>query len=173
MIEIRTCTPEESAEVCALLGELGYTLSLRQVTDNVRELGKTGADQIFLAIVDRRLVGLLASHLCRMLQYASPVVRVTALVVHPRARRRGVGRLLMEHAEQIGSAARCEFVELTLGHGPHRGACLLSQHRLRAEFAPFSQAAGPLAMVVQYLRIAAERPGGGKASRSTRITEPP
>ena len=29
------------------------------------------------------------------------------------ARHRGVGRLLMEHAEQIGSAAGCEFVELT------------------------------------------------------------
>ena len=29
------------------------------------------------------------------------------------AHHRGVGRLLMEHAEQIGSAAGCEFVELT------------------------------------------------------------
>ena len=48
-----------------------------------------------------------------MLQYASPVVRVTALVVERPARHRGVGRLLMEHAEQIGSAAGCEFVELT------------------------------------------------------------
>ena len=48
-----------------------------------------------------------------MLQYASPVVRVTALVVEHPARHHGVGRLLMEHAEQIGSAAGCEFVELT------------------------------------------------------------
>jgi ribosomal protein S18 acetylase RimI-like enzyme len=48
-----------------------------------------------------------------MLQYASPILRVTALVVDRRARRRGVGKLLMERAEQIGSAAGCEFVELT------------------------------------------------------------
>ena len=40
-------------------------------------------------------------------------MRVTALVVHRRARRRGVGRSLMEDAEQMGSAAGCEFVELT------------------------------------------------------------
>ena len=48
-----------------------------------------------------------------MLQYPSPIVRVTALVVDRRARRRGVGKLLMQHAEQVGSAAGCEFVELT------------------------------------------------------------
>jgi ribosomal protein S18 acetylase RimI-like enzyme len=38
---------------------------------------------------------------------------VTALVVERRARHRGVGRLLMEQPERIGSAAECEFVELT------------------------------------------------------------
>ena len=48
-----------------------------------------------------------------MLQYPSPIMRVTALVVDRRARRRGVGKLLMEHAELMGSAAGCEFVELT------------------------------------------------------------
>ena len=48
-----------------------------------------------------------------MLQYASLIVRVTALVVDRRARRRGVGKLLTEHAERMGSAAGCEFVELT------------------------------------------------------------
>jgi ribosomal protein S18 acetylase RimI-like enzyme len=48
-----------------------------------------------------------------MLQHATPVVRVTVLVVSRQARRRGVGKLLMERVEQIGSAAGCEFVELT------------------------------------------------------------
>jgi ribosomal protein S18 acetylase RimI-like enzyme len=48
-----------------------------------------------------------------MLQYAGPIVRVTALVVDGQARRRGMGKLLMEHAERMGSAAGCEFVELT------------------------------------------------------------
>jgi len=114
MIEIRTCTPDDSAAVITLLGELGYTISLRQATENVRELSKTGSDPIFLAVADGQVVGLLASHLCRTLQYASLVMRVTALVVDRQARRRRVGRLLMEHAEQIASAAAgCEFVELT------------------------------------------------------------
>jgi GNAT superfamily N-acetyltransferase len=113
MIEIRPCTPDDAVTVSTLLGELGYTVSIRQATEQVAELSSTGADPIFLAVADGQVLGLLALHLCRMLQYASPIVRVTALVVDRRARRRGVGKLLMERAEQIGSAAGCEFVELT------------------------------------------------------------
>ena len=113
MIEIRACTAEDSAAVSTLLDELGYTVSIRQATEQVTELGKTGADPIFLALADGQILGLLALHLSRMLQYPSPIVRVTALVVDRRARRRGVGKLLMQHAEQVGSAAGCEFVELT------------------------------------------------------------
>jgi ribosomal protein S18 acetylase RimI-like enzyme len=35
------------------------------------------------------------------------------LVVDPNQRRRGAGRLLMEHAERIATEAGCELVELT------------------------------------------------------------
>ncbi len=113
MIEVRACTPDDAVAVSALLGELGYTVAMQQAKDGVLELSKTGADPIFLALADDQVLGLLASHLCRMLQYPNPVLRVTALVVDRRARRRGVGKLLMEHAEQIAFAAGCEFVELT------------------------------------------------------------
>lgn len=113
MTEIRACTSEDAVAVSALLVELGYTVSPWQATEHLRELGGSGSDPVFLAVADDEVLGLLALHLCRMLQYARPVMRVTALVVARRARRCGVGKLLMEHAEQVGSAAGCEFVELT------------------------------------------------------------
>jgi GNAT superfamily N-acetyltransferase len=113
MIEVRACTPDDAATVSALLSELGYTVPIRQATESIQELSKTGADPIFVAIADGRVVGLLAAHQCRMVQYTNPVLRITALVVERPARHLGVGRVLMECAEQIGSAAGCEFVELT------------------------------------------------------------
>lgn len=113
MIEIRACRTEDAAFVSALLGELGYMVSTEQAAEQLRRLADTGCDAIFLAATSDQVIGLLASHLCQMLHYAKPVMRVTALVVDPRARRRGVGKLLMEHAEQIAAAAGCEFVELT------------------------------------------------------------
>jgi GNAT superfamily N-acetyltransferase len=113
MIEIRPCTSDDAVAVSTLLGELGYTASIEQATEQIADLNRTGSDPIFLAVAEGHVLGLLALHRCRVLQYPSPIMRVMALVVDRRARRRGVGKLLMEHAEQVGSAAGCDFVELT------------------------------------------------------------
>ena len=43
MIEIRACTPDDAAAVTTLLSELGYTVPIRQATENIQEFGKTGA----------------------------------------------------------------------------------------------------------------------------------
>jgi hypothetical protein len=67
MIEIRACTPDDATAVSTLLSELGYTVPIRQATENIQELNKTGADSIFVAVAEDRVVGLLAAHLCRML----------------------------------------------------------------------------------------------------------
>jgi GNAT superfamily N-acetyltransferase len=50
-----------------------------------------------------------------MLQYEKPVVRITALVVDRRSRRRGIGRVLIEQALSWADQAGCELVELTSG----------------------------------------------------------
>jgi GNAT superfamily N-acetyltransferase len=117
MSEIRVCIPEDAIAVSALLGELGYTVSPRQAAEHIRQLGETGGDPIFLAVSEGRIIGVLSSHLCRMLQYDKPVMRVTALVVDRQVRRRGAGKLLMEHAEALATAAGCAFVELTSAMG--------------------------------------------------------
>ena len=111
--QIRPCTPQDAAAVSALLRELGYPVSIPLAAAQIQDLSATGWDPILLAEADGVVVGLLASHRCRMLQYAKPVMRITALVVGRNARRRGVGRLLMQHAEQMADAQGCEFVELT------------------------------------------------------------
>jgi hypothetical protein len=79
MIQIRACTLADATAVSALLGELGYGVSSGQAAEHVRQLVQTGADPIFLAVADREVLGLVALHICRMLQYAAPVMRVTAL----------------------------------------------------------------------------------------------
>jgi GNAT superfamily N-acetyltransferase len=117
MIEIRVCTPEDAAAVSALSGELGYAVSAQQASEHIRQLGETGSDPILVAVAEGRIIGLLASHFCKMLQYDKPVLRVTALVVDRQARRRGTAKLLMEHAEQLAASAGCGFVELTSAMG--------------------------------------------------------
>jgi GNAT superfamily N-acetyltransferase len=113
VIEVGPCTQEDAAAVSALLGELGYEVSSQAAAERVRQLNETGSDPTFIAGEDGRPLGLIALHRCHMIQYRNPVTRITALVVHQRARRRGIGRLLVDHALRWAAQSGCELVELT------------------------------------------------------------
>lgn len=113
MIEVRPCTPEDAPAVSALLGELGYEISSEAAAERVQRLNETASDPTFMADEKGRPLGLIALHRCHMIQYPTPVARITALVVHQQARRRGIGRLPIDHALGWAEQSGCEFVELT------------------------------------------------------------
>lgn len=113
MIEVRPCTAEDAAAVSALLGELGYEVSPEAANERMRRLNETASDPTFIAGEDGQPLGLIALHRCHMIQYRTPVVRITALVVHHRARRRGIGRLLIDYALGWAEQTGCRLVELT------------------------------------------------------------
>lgn len=113
MIETRPATPEDASAVSALLNELGYEAAPEKAASRLQRLTATGSDPVFLAHQNSQPVGLIALHLCYMLQYEKPVVRITALVVDQRARRRGIGRLLIDRALHWAQQAECELAELT------------------------------------------------------------
>jgi GNAT superfamily N-acetyltransferase len=113
VIEIHTCKPEDAVAVSVLLGELGYEVSAQAAVERMRRLNDTGLDPMFLAVDDGRPLGLIALHRCHMIQYSTPVARITALVVRRGARRRGIGRLLIDHALCWAAQQACELVELT------------------------------------------------------------
>jgi GNAT superfamily N-acetyltransferase len=113
LIKVRAAVPEDGAAISALLGQLGYPVSTRQVAERMRALNAGASDPVFVAEADDKIAGLLALHLCGMPQYAEPVMRITVLVVEQSVRRRGIGKSLMERAEQIAIAAGCGLIELT------------------------------------------------------------
>ena len=113
MIEVRLCTTEDAAAVSELLAELGYEVSPEAAAERMRRLNETASDPTFIAGEDGQPLGLIALHRCHMIQYRPPVVRITALVVHHRARRRGIGRLLIDHALGWAEQTGCQLVELT------------------------------------------------------------
>lgn len=113
MIEIRPSTLTDALAVSALLEELGYKVSPEAAAARLQRLNATGSDPTFVAYESRRPLGLIALHRCRMIQYEKSVMRITALVVHHRTRRRGIGRLLIDHALRWAEQAGCELVELT------------------------------------------------------------
>jgi GNAT superfamily N-acetyltransferase len=117
-VTIRDAGAGDADVVAELLGQLGYPTS---VADARQRLGRTGG-RTLLAESDGVPVGLLALAVSRPLERARPVARVTALVVRDSARRRGVGRALMDRAAEVAAAEGCEGIELTSGIRPEREA---------------------------------------------------
>jgi GNAT superfamily N-acetyltransferase len=109
---IRAATHGDAAAIAGLLGELDYPCTPSEAAARLARLGGRN-DPVFVATDGGRVVGLVALHLSHMLHLDSTWSRITAIVVAPAHRRRGVGEALLTHAEQCCLAAGAAGVELT------------------------------------------------------------
>jgi GNAT superfamily N-acetyltransferase len=111
--KLRVVRPSDAAVVALLLGELGYPCSRDEAA---RRIDATAADpdqQIWLAELEGRSVGLLGLDFMYYLPLGVTTCRITALVVDPSARRHGIGRFLVRQAETMAREAQASRIELT------------------------------------------------------------
>jgi ribosomal protein S18 acetylase RimI-like enzyme len=103
MVEIREARPEDLEAIVALLGELREVTSLNGPVESASV--KTIFEQMlrlpdvyrnYLAEENRRIVGLISLVLYKTLLHAGGTALINELVVSQRARRRGIGRKLVE-----------------------------------------------------------------------------
>jgi len=100
-VGIRLATDADAPAIASLLVHLGYPADAADVPERLRRLRSAG-DDAFVAEVDGATVGLATVHSRAVLHAARPVVQLTALVVPPEMRGRGVGRALVDEAERWG-----------------------------------------------------------------------
>ena len=108
---IRAARREDAASLARLLGELGYPSSREQVERWLERLGE--ADRLFVAELEREVVGLAGLHVSAALEYDGDAAKVSAIVVDERFRRRGVGEALMDALENEARALGCVILFLT------------------------------------------------------------
>jgi GNAT superfamily N-acetyltransferase len=111
-IEIRAAELRDSPAMSELLSELGFPSSAAVVSERLEALSGAG-ETALVAVRGGEVVGLLTLHITPVLHRPTPVGRLTALVVTVRERGKGVGRLLVDAAEQFFAARGCELVEVT------------------------------------------------------------
>jgi GNAT superfamily N-acetyltransferase len=74
---------------------------------------QNSGELILVADYQGTLLGVLTVHVTPVLHRPTPVGRLTALVVTEQARRQGIGRSLVEAAEQAVLDRGCELIEVT------------------------------------------------------------
>jgi GNAT superfamily N-acetyltransferase len=85
--------------MAALLAHLGYPAAAADLPGRLLRLRGAG-DDAYVAESSGEIVGLATVHSRHVLHNALPVAQLTALVVPPQMRGRGVGRALVHVAEQ-------------------------------------------------------------------------
>ena len=112
---VRTLRSSDLEPVSALLGELGYPASAREVAQRLARVERDAASCVLVAELEGRVVGMAAFHVIPHIELDRPTARLTSLVVAEEARRKGVGRALVDRVEAEARAAGCGRVELMTG----------------------------------------------------------
>ena len=111
-VTIRAATDADAPAMASLLAHLGYPADAAELPERLGRLRAEG-DDAFVAEVDGGAVGLATVHARAVLHVARPVAQLTALVVPPEMRGRGVGRALVAEAEKWGRARGADRLVVT------------------------------------------------------------
>lgn len=113
-LEIRTATPAEAPGLAQLLALAGHPIEPAALAQRLAELQHSSGTAL-LALQWGPPAGLAILHWYRTLLSPRPVAQITALLVAPEDRRRGIGRLLIKAAAQAARAAGCGDMEILAG----------------------------------------------------------
>lgn len=114
-IIVRPATENDAASISALLHELGYSLEVAHTRKNIALLSSSSRDTVLVAEAASAVAGVLSFHVMPLFHVAGNLGRITSLVVSSQWQRHGVGRKLVQAAEDFAWSQGCLRIEVTSG----------------------------------------------------------
>jgi GNAT superfamily N-acetyltransferase len=132
-MNVRSAEPRDFDAVVLLLEELGRATVTDETRDRCREIyaaqvSDTGSDHLVAENETGEIVGFCSLHFRNRLNHSTPQAWVPDLIVTEKLRGGGVGKALLDHAEQRAIERGCW--EITLESAHHRREA----HRFYADF---------------------------------------
>ena len=115
---IRDATPADAAQIAALLGELGYPTKEAQARARIERLTARDDYTVRVFAEGDAILGVGSLQVHPGLEIDEPLGLITALIVSNNARRRGVGRALVDDLLDFARQRGCARVNV--GSGLHR-----------------------------------------------------
>jgi ribosomal protein S18 acetylase RimI-like enzyme len=110
--QLRDARPADAPRLVELIHELGHEIDEKQVRKNLAALKKSGETPL-VATLDKKIVGLCGVGRRVVVHRPAPLGRITALIVAKEAQDEGIGRMLVEAAENWMRKGGCQIVEVT------------------------------------------------------------
>lgn len=111
-LKIRDAKASDVPRLTELIHELGHEIAEKQVRKNLASLKKSDETPL-VATLGKVVVGLCGVGRRVVIHRPAPLGRITALVVSRDAQRRGIGRMLVEAAEDRLRKQGCQLIEVT------------------------------------------------------------
>lgn len=110
--KVREAKPADSKILAKLINYLGHEIDQKTVRKNLTKLARMHEAPL-VAVEGKTVVGLVGVHKTVTVHRPAPVGRITILVVAEEAQDKGIGRMLVEAAEQKLRKAGCKIIEVT------------------------------------------------------------
>ena len=110
--KLRDARPSDAPRLVELIGQLGHEIDEKQVRRNLAALKKAGETPL-VATLDKQVVGLCGMGRRVVIHRPALLGRITALVVAGEMQGQGIGRMLLEAAEEWCRKQSCQLVEVT------------------------------------------------------------
>ena len=121
-MEVRDAEGRDVAAVTRLLEDLGDGVDAELVRQRILHFRDSDREAVLVAVDNGDPIGVLAMSIGPRFAGEGWWARIIALAVDPRARRGGVGRLLVGEAERRARRAGCVVVQVSSGKRPEREA---------------------------------------------------
>jgi GNAT superfamily N-acetyltransferase len=114
-VTVRPATLDDAERLASLLTDEGYPAGSSDLAARIERYGALGS-QVLVADAAGDVVGFVTILVLPRFEVDDLFARVTSLVVDAGVRERGIGRLLMQAAEEQAKAAGASWLEVTAGH---------------------------------------------------------
>jgi len=115
MEPVRPALAADASRIVELLGQLGYSTAPALVERKLAALGQSSTDAVLVAENENGIVGVASLHVLELFHEEGRLGRITSLVVDAASRGKGIGKLLLEAADEYFVRSGCVRAEVTSG----------------------------------------------------------
>jgi ribosomal protein S18 acetylase RimI-like enzyme len=109
---VREATPKDVPRLVELIHYLGHEIDAKTLRKNFRSISPD-QDTVLVAAEGTRVLGLVGVQKRFTILREGPIGRISPLVVDEQAQGRGIGRMLVQAAEELCRKRGCKLVEVT------------------------------------------------------------
>lgn len=114
-IQIREAQEKDALKLSELMKQLGYPISTEIILARIKLYQSNQAYFSYVAEINNCVIGSISVAIIDYFHREGRFARIVAMIVDEDYRKQGVGKQLIDRAEQAIKKYHCDFVELTSG----------------------------------------------------------